>query len=223
MCYITVMPKQIDLTGNQYGRITVVSFVGKRRWLCRCSCGNEKIIYSSNLTRGITNSCGCLARERASIKNSSHGYTRGYRPKSEYTTWQCMNHRCHNPSWINYFDYGGRGIYVCDRWRFGEGGKSAFECFIEDMGDKPTAKHTLDRIDSNLPYGPTNCRWATRREQSRNRRSNRIVSFRGEKMLLIDALTASGMSETGFYDRVKKGWTEQQALETPPFQRPSSP
>ncbi len=219
---MTIMSYRIDLKDRQFGRLTVIQFAGKRRWLCRCECGTEKIFYSTNLTRDLTHSCGCLSREMTRERNAIHGYTRGYKARSEYSTWQSMIHRCHRTSWINYCDYGGRGVYVCDRWRFGENGKSGFECFIADMGDKPTLSHTIERNRSLDPYAPDNCRWATRTEQSRNRKSNRIVSYKGEPMLLTDALRASGMSETGFYGRVKKGWTDSEALETPKFGKPST-
>lgn len=215
------MRNKHDLCGKVFGRLVVLSYVGKRYWDCRCACGTRRKVHGSNLKSGATRSCGCLARELTSKVNSTHGYTAGYRPKSEYSTWTAMIARCHRETWINYADYGGRGVTVCDRWRFGEDQATGFECFIADMGAKPSKSHTLERIDGAREYCPDNCRWATRKEQARNRRSNRVVPYKGQHLLLSDALTASGISESGFYARVKNGWTEQEALETPPFQKPT--
>lgn len=178
-------------------------------------------MHASNLTRGLSQSCGCLKVERTKASNTTHGYTRGKVVRSEYSTWQGMVSRCYNPNWINYAEYGGRGVAVCDRWRFGDSTASAFECFIADMGDKPSPTHTLERIRNDEPYSPGNCTWASRTSQARNRRSNRPVIYRGQEMLLCDALDASGLSESGFYARVAKGWTDSEALETPQFRSPS--
>lgn len=206
-----------DLTGQRFGRLTALEYVGGRYWLCRCDCGNSHRVHGSNLVGGLVKSCGCLRTARTREANTRHGYARGNRPRSEYSTWYGMISRCHQENWINYEQYGGRGIAVCDRWRYGEGGLSGFQCFLKDMGDKPSRSHTLERIEGHLPYQPSNCRWATRKEQARNRRSNRIVTYRGERMLLCDALSLAGISESGFYGRLNRGWTEAEALATPRF------
>ena len=103
------------------------------------------------------------------------------RRSSEYTSWAGMRGRCNNPKVKCYPYYGGRGITVCDRW-------SSFENFLEDMGSKPTPHHTLDRINSDGIYEPSNCRWATRYEQRINQRPNRCVTYRGAQMTLMDAI-----------------------------------
>lgn len=124
----------------------------------------------------------------------------------EYVSWCLMRQRCFNPNCETFAHYGGRGITVCDRWRYGEGGKSGFECFFEDMGVRPSPKHTLDRIDNDGPYAPWNCRWATKRQQCRNRRSNVIVRYDGRDMTLTEAAELSGFSMKMLWSRLQRGF-----------------
>lgn len=159
------MSKVIDLTGKRFGRLVVINRCGsdkhqKALWLCVCDCGNDRVAATGNLRSGQSVSCGCWMREKVSINNSKHGLTR----TSEYSTWQGMIQRCTDPNAISYKNYGRRGVRVCDRWL------KSFNNFFEDMGPKPTPKHTLDRKDNNKGYSPDNCKWATRLEQSINKR-----------------------------------------------------
>ena len=149
-----------DLTGKSFGRLTVLKYIGsvgatgKKTWLCLCECGNSKGVERINLTSGNTTSCGCLRKE----KHLTHGgsYTK------EYNSWANMIARCTNENAPNYHHYGGRGISVCDRW-------FQFENFIKDMGSKPIGG-SLDRIDVDGDYKPSNCKWSTNKEQATNKR-----------------------------------------------------
>ena len=165
----------MDLFGKTFGRLKVVSYAGvnswrKARWLCQCSCGTETVVEAAQLRRGRSGSCGCLRRETAGTYRRT-----GFRSPSivntpEYLAYYGMRARCEKPSKRDYKNYGGRGIYVCERWREGDGVLSGIACFLADMGRRPSATHSLDRIDNEGPYAPSNCRWATRSQQRQNQR-----------------------------------------------------
>lgn len=171
------MNARIQMVGRRFGRLVVVSerpYVqpnGRKRlrWLCRCDCGTEATVDGNHLRAGRIQSCGCIVVD-TNVARSTHGDTRGDYVPAEHSTWAMMINRCTNPRASDYRHYGGRGIKVCDRWLYGTCTKTAYECFLIDMGRKPTLKHTLDRIDNDGNYEPTNCRWATWTEQRRNQR-----------------------------------------------------
>jgi hypothetical protein len=160
--------------GQQFGRLTVLHVSnrrdpnGSRRCsTCVCTCGKKKVVRNQSLRRGSSQSCGCLVREHAA-RFRTHGAT----DTPEYQAWRNMLSRCYNPNWPKFSDYGGRGIRVCLRWRSRGFLCRGFRAFIQDMGKRPTRFHSLERSNVNLGYSPTNCKWATAKQQANNKRTS---------------------------------------------------
>jgi hypothetical protein len=176
-------------------------------WDCRCDCGQLTQVAGSRLRREITTSCGCYKRDVPKIYSTTHGRT----GTGEYVAWRSIKSRCNNPKNISYPRYGGRGIRVCSAWEM------SFECFLADMGPKPSRRHSIERINSDGHYEPSNCRWATSSEQARNRRSNHIVEFHGEVMTLAGAIERAGsvVKSSTVYERLKRGWDLERAITEP--------
>lgn len=209
-----------DLAGKVFGRLTVLGLAfkrGKNRyWRCRCSCGNEANVPGRNLTTGKAKSCGCFQREKASAQgkkigdaNRRHGMTH----TREYETWHGMMLRCYDENQPAYPRYGGRGITVCERWH-------AFENFFADMGLRPGQGYSLDRFpDPNGPYEPNNCRWATNKQQCRNKTTNVRITHDGKTLCIAEWAELSGMTTTLLWSRLQKGWDFAKAISTPPLPR----
>lgn len=145
----------------------------------------------------------------------THGHYRGGKGSPEVMAWDMARNRCHNSKAHAFADYGGRGITMCDRWRLGEGALNGFECFLADMGLKPSRAHSLDRIDNNKGYEPGNCRWATRQEQMRNTRLNRVITIFGEEATATDWAERAGMDNDVVIARLAAGWKIGRALSQP--------
>lgn len=201
-----------DLTGQVFGRLTVIGYAGRiggsHRWDCHCQCGGLARVRNKDLKGGHTQSCGCLWEETFLGCRTTHGMT----DTKLYRVWAHMKARCHNPKSSVYRYYGGRGVVVCERWQ----GKEGFANFLADMGPRPSSAHSIDRIDVNGNYEPGNCRWATKQEQMRNKRSNVTLTFRGETRCAAEWAELLGISYAAIVQRVGKlGWSDERALTTP--------
>lgn len=198
-----------DLTGRKFGKLTVVKYLGRRHnssfWHCICDCGNEVDCYYSNLVFGHSTSCGCMRSEYAKLSRNCHGES----TTRLYKEWARMKTRCHNPNAKGYHNYGGRGITVCEEWS----SFWPFRTWAYEHGYSDSL--TLDRIDVNGNYCPENCRWITREEQAKNKRTNVLIELNGEKKTIADWSRVTGLSRAVIQYRVKAGWTPEEIILTP--------
>lgn len=201
-----------SLVGERFGRLLVVSYAGsngkRSLWECQCDCGNSVIRHTGLLSARNTKSCGCLKRD-----NKRGNPTHGKAKTPEWKSWSGMKGRCYNPRCQEYQYYGARGIIVCERWL----GPNGFVNFFADMGEKPSAKHSLDRIDVNGNYEPTNCRWATAEQQNRNKRDNRIIDFNGRRATIAEWAEDAGLPVSTLLNRLAADWPFEKAITTPSF------
>lgn len=191
--------------GTVFSRLTVASEpFGRYRVMCRCSCGVEKDVRYDHLVSGKTVSCGCQKVESTKLSNTTHGLARS----PEYAVYKAMINRCHKPSKQSH-NYKDRGIYVCDRWR------ESFENFIADMGRRPGGEreYTVERRDNNGPYEPGNCYWATYKVQGNNRRTNRLLTYKGRTQTLVMWAEETGVNQGTLLSRLdRQGLRLGQAL-----------
>lgn len=195
----------IDLTGKTFGRYFVKGLTagcGKVKfWDCRCECGTEKSVLGGDLKRGMSKSCGCLMREVAATRITTHGMS--FHPA--YRNWLNAKTRCYNLEGEEYPNYGGRGIIVCERWI------DSFENFWEDMGPTWQKGLSLDRYpDVNGDYEKNNCRWATAKMQANNRREHRIIDTPLGPMNVTQASEAFGISRNTLMKRISSGRPESE-------------
>lgn len=202
----------LDLTGQRFGRWTVQSIAssdGNRvRWNCLCDCGGTKTVTTGKLRNGESSSCGCFRRENSRDMALRHGHARPGQVTKVFRAWQLIRGRCSDPTNNRFFLYGARGIKVCERWL-------VFENFLADMGEPPSAQHSIDRLDGNGDYEPRNCRWATPAEQGRNKRNNLRIEWNGEIRCSSEWCEQFGWPRRVIDDRLRKGWTIERTMSQP--------
>ena len=206
------------MVGKKYGRLTGIKRDGKDKtgnatWLFQCDCGKTIVTAGSRVRGGYTKSCGCLAKEKARELATGLGYASATHHMSRtksYNRWCAMLRRCENKNVSNYKYYGERGIKVCARWH-------SFENFWNDVKGKYDSNLELDRIDNNGDYKPSNCRWVSHTVQTNNSRSNRYISFRGEKMTISQWERETGIDRRTISERLDSGWSIKKALTIMPI------
>ena len=203
-----------DLTGKKFGRLTVVERApdhiqsnGRRRimWRCICDCGAETIVHGDNLKAGKVQSCKCMAIERMHEQFATHHQS----DTKLYNVWCSIKRRCYNPNSAYYEDYGGRGISMCDNWR---NSFEEFALWANQSGYNDGL--SIDRIDYNGDYGPSNCRWVTAKEQANNRRSNILISFNGETHNIKQWSEITSIPYSKLHQRYRAGWGAERMLTT---------
>lgn len=204
-----------DLTGKRFGRLVAVKCVGRTtngnaKWLCKCDCGGEKVVASWGLVSGRTHSCGCIKREQNEKMFTTHGES-GKAKTRLYRIWAGMKTRCynHNEEWA-YSKYGARGIRVCNEWL---NSYEAFRDWALSHGYRDDL--SIDRIDFMGDYCPENCRWADAKQQARNTRNNRRITYNGETKIMAEWAEAAGFTYGTLEHRLNRGWSLEDALKTP--------
>jgi len=209
----TAAPNRIDLTGQRFGRLIAgesKQVQGKTQkklhYACKCDCGEDVLVVAQNLRRGLTESCGCLQKDRAKQASLKHGMSH----TSIHNTWMSMLQRCNDSGCKAYKDYGGRGVKVCERWL-------EFNNFYADMGLPPQKGMTLDRYPNNDGnYESGNVRWATAKEQANNRRSSCLLTYDGETMTVAQWEDRRGFRRGLIHCRLQMGWTPERAITQKP-------
>lgn len=201
---------QIDASGKRFGRLLVLARIGNSKsggaqWLCICDCGYLTYATGSNLKSGNTRSCGCLFRETSAATLTTHGLSK----IPGYSSWRCLVRRCTDPRSVSFPYYGGRGIKVCPEWRDSPGQ------FLQDMGPRPSAEHSVERDDNDGDYEPENCRWATKTEQARNGRGARLITLDGRTACIAEWAEILGVNRRTLRTRLSRGWSEEKTLTTP--------
>lgn len=200
------MPSALDIpVGTVFTRLTVTAnhiIRGKSRYVaCVCVCGTQKIIRLDGLISGAVKSCGCFQKDLQRERRTTHNHSRS----RTYRSWQAMHNRCYNRKYSDYHNYGGRGIAVCPRW-------DKFENFLEDMGERPKGLD-LDRTDNSGNYCKENCRWVTKAENNRNKRTNVLLAEGGKALCLVDFAKAHSISYEAFRTRFRRrGWSLEASL-----------
>lgn len=197
------------LTGQVFGHWTVLGDAtplhGNVMVLCRCTCGTERPVRRSRMIAGGSKHCGCQSLKRATAAATKHNMSHS----KEYRAWMSIKSRTLNPNCAGYIDYGARGITICEEWR------NSFDVFLRDMGPAPSKSHSIDRRNNNLGYSKENCRWATAKEQQRNRRVNVLITFAGATRSISEWEEMLGVHPGSLRDRFRNGWSIERAMTTP--------
>lgn len=218
--------KEEDLVGKTFGRLTVESFAGYKQinkrnarpfWNCVCSCGTHKTVNGDWLKCGNVKSCGCLNKDKALEANSKHGFAvrklKGLDETRIYRIWDKMKQRCYNPKQTYYKDYGGRGIIVCNEWL----GEHGFENFLEwAVKSGYDNSLSIDRINPNGNYQPSNCRWATNIEQANNKRNSHYITYNNETLTIAQMARKYNVPDGIFRCRLRCGWSIDDIISIPP-------
>ena len=209
--------KQENYIGKTFGRLKILSFgvpkiYGKAKnkiatVICICSCGNEVISVLADIKIGKIKSCGCLSIGKTN-SNFKHGASLNKKLTTEYSSWINMKDRCYNLKNSHYIGYGGRGIKVCEEW------KNNFSKFLQDMGKKPSNKHSIDRINNDLGYFKENCRWATVKEQANNTRTNNYITFLDKIQTLKQWCDELNLNYNTIRSRLRYGWSIEKTFNT---------
>lgn len=196
-----------DESGNKYGLLTVSSYAGTKRrlamWHCSCECGSDTVVSGAALRSGNTSSCGCEAGRKGGEHLKKMLTTHGMTDTPTWRSWKSMHDRCLLESHKSYDRYS--TVKICDRWLH------SFDSFYADMGERPKGK-TLDRIDNEGDYTPENCRWATSRQQARNRRGNRKISYNGKTLTIAEWSDVIGVKATTISKRISSGMPKPMVL-----------
>lgn len=206
-----------DLTGQRFGKLVAIEPIGQDKyknviWRCKCDCGRTHDVVSRALVNGHTKSCGCAGRGKFRNKFSEkHGGSK----ERLYRVWGCMLNRCYDPNRSEYQNYGGRGIGVCDEWR---NSYAAFRSWAYGNGydeSKSGKECSLDRIDTDSDYMPSNCRWVSMAEQAWNKRDTVWINYRGRQITYGEAEKIGGIAACTIRGRLERGWTAERAIEQP--------
>lgn len=211
------MTPRVDMIGKKFGRLLVIGLSkergsrGQLKYICKCDCGQIKHILGESLRSSKCQSCGCLNREITSAKMKTHGGS----SSRLYHVWQGIKNRCLNPNSPEYYNYGGRGITICDEWLDFDN----FRVFMLSIGyNSKAAKgaQTIERIDVNKGYFPDNCTLIPLKQQPLNMTSNRKIRANNQTKLLTEWARELEVSETTIINRIKRGWSPEKAVTTPP-------
>lgn len=205
---MSARPARSALPGSTFGRWTVISIASHNMRKCICKCGNRKTVNAYTLVSSLSKSCGCLRREITIQRSTTHGASVGGKATRLYQCWASMIQRCTNPRASHYSYYGGRGITVSKEWI------ESFQTFAHDMGSMPEGS-SIERINNDGQYCKENCEWATKAQQSRNRRSVTALTYNGITMCQIDWASMANINYRTLRSRLNSGWSVEQALSTP--------